>query len=71
MLPLEYWIIVLPTAIAVFVCVVLHYEGLRLLNNMPVVGIRSRRRRIAYRAHADYLVGVFYLRRNDEDRDGS
>lgn len=46
MLPLEYWIIVLTTAIAVVVCVVLHYEGLRLLNRIPVVGIRGRRRLI-------------------------
>ena len=44
MLPLEYWIIVGITAMAVVVCVSVHYEGLRLLNRMPIGGINDRHR---------------------------
>jgi hypothetical protein len=44
MLPLEYWIIVGVTAMAVVACVVVHYEGLRLLNRMPIGGINDRHR---------------------------
>jgi hypothetical protein len=44
MLPLEYWIIVAVTAMAVIVCVSVHYEGLRLLNRMPIGGINDRQR---------------------------
>ena len=40
MLPLEYWIIVGITAMAVVACVSLHYEGLRLLSRMRIGPIR-------------------------------
>ena len=44
MLPLEYWIIVGITAMAVVACVSLHYEGLRLLSRMRIGGINDRHR---------------------------
>jgi hypothetical protein len=44
MLPLEYWIIVGITAMAVVACVSVHYEGLRLLSRMPIGGINDRHR---------------------------
>ncbi len=44
MLPLEYWIIAGVTAMAVVACVSVHYEGLRLLNRMPIGGINDRHR---------------------------
>ena len=44
MLPLEYWIIVGVTAMAVIACVSLHYEGLRLLNRLKIGGINDRHR---------------------------
>lgn len=47
MLPLPYWITVLATVIAVVACVVMHYEGLRLLNDkLPMLPIHHHRRRI-------------------------
>lgn len=42
--PLEYWMIAPITAIAVVCCVVLHYEGLRLLSKLRIGGINDRRR---------------------------
>ena len=48
MLPLAYWITGLATAIAVVVCVLLHYEGLRLLSDrLPTPRHYHRRRIIA------------------------
>ena len=44
MLPVEYWIIVLVTAIAIIACVALHYEGLRLLEKMRVSALNHRQR---------------------------
>jgi len=44
MLPVEYWIIVGITAIAVIASVSLHYEGLRLLNKMKIQGLNDRHR---------------------------
>ena len=44
MLPLEYWMIVGITAMAVVACVSLHYEGLRLLSRMRIGGINDRHR---------------------------
>jgi len=44
MLPAEYWIIVVVTAMAVVICVSVHYEGLRLLSRMPIGGINDRHR---------------------------
>ncbi len=44
MLPLEYWIIVGVTAIAVIASVALHYEGLRLLSRMKIQGLNDRHR---------------------------
>lgn len=44
MLPLEYWIIVGVTAMAVVACVSLHYEGLRLLDHLRIGGINDRHR---------------------------
>ena len=44
MLPFEYWIIVGVTAMAVVICVSVHYEGLRLLSRMPIGGINDRHR---------------------------
>ncbi len=44
MLPLEYWIIVGVTAIAVVASVALHYEGLRLLSRMKIQGLNDRHR---------------------------
>ena len=46
MLPLPYWITVLVTAIAVVVCVALHYEGLRFLSDKLPMPKRHHRRRI-------------------------
>jgi len=45
-LPLPYWITVLVTAIAVIVCVTLHYEGLRLLGDKLPMPKHHHRRRI-------------------------
>ena len=48
MLPLAYWITGLATAVAVVVCVLLHYEGLRLLSDrLPTPRHYHRRRIIA------------------------
>ena len=44
MLPLEYWIIVAVTVVAVVACVSLHYEGLRLVARIPIGGIINRHR---------------------------
>ena len=44
MLPLEYWIIVGVTAMAIVACVSLHYEGLRLVSRIPADGIINRHR---------------------------
>ena len=44
MLPLEYWITVTVTALAIVACVSLHYEGLRLVSRIPVDGIINRHR---------------------------
>ena len=44
MLPLEYWIIVAVTAVAIVACVSLHYEGLRLIARIPIGGINNRHR---------------------------
>ena len=44
MLPLEYWIIVGVTSIAVVICVSIHYEGLRLLGKMKIQGLNDRHR---------------------------
>ena len=44
MLPLEYWIIVAVTIVAVVACVSLHYEGLRLVARIPIGGIINRHR---------------------------
>lgn len=46
MLPLPYWITVLATAISVMICVVIHYEGLRILSATLPAPNRSHRRRI-------------------------
>lgn len=44
MLPAEYWIIVLVTAIAIVTCVALHYEGLRFLDGLRIRGLNDRHR---------------------------
>jgi hypothetical protein len=46
MLPLAYWITGLATAVAVVVCVLLHYEGLRLLSDRLPTPRHNHRRRI-------------------------
>jgi hypothetical protein len=46
MLPLAYWITGLVTAVAVVVCVLLHYEGLCLLSDRLLTPRHSHRRRI-------------------------
>ena len=46
MLPLTYWITGLATAIAVIACVLLHYEGLRLLSDRLPTPRHYHRRRI-------------------------
>ena len=48
MLPLTYWITGLVTAIAVVVCVLLHYEGLRLLTDKLPTPRRNHRQRIIF-----------------------
>ena len=40
MLPLEYWITVAVTIVAIVACVSLHYEGLRLVARIPIGPIR-------------------------------
>jgi hypothetical protein len=44
MLPIEYWIIVFFTAIAVVASVVLHYEGLLVLGRLKIDGSKHRQR---------------------------
>jgi len=44
MLPLEYWIIVGVTAMAIVACVSLHYEGLRFVSRIPLDGVINRHR---------------------------
>ena len=46
MLPLPYWITVLATAAAVITCVILHYEGLRILSDRLPMPKHHHRRRI-------------------------
>jgi hypothetical protein len=46
MMPTSYWITVVATASAVTFCVVLHYEGLRLLSDRLPMPRRHHRRRI-------------------------
>ncbi|MGI9271989.1 MAG: potassium channel family protein [Woeseiaceae bacterium] len=48
MLPPAYWITGLVTAIAVVVCVLLHYEGLRLLSDKLPTPRHYHRRRIIF-----------------------
>jgi hypothetical protein len=45
MFPLTHWFVALITALAVVACVLVHYEGLRLLSdNLPKTEFRHRRR---------------------------
>ncbi len=48
MLPPTYWITGLVTAIAVVICVLLHYEGLRLLSDKLPTPRHNHRRRIIF-----------------------
>lgn len=48
MLPLHYWITGLVTAAAVVACVMVHYEGLRLLSDKLPTPRRHHRRRIIF-----------------------
>jgi putative Ca2+/H+ antiporter (TMEM165/GDT1 family) len=48
MLPLTYWITALVTALAVVACVLLHYEGLRLLSDRLPTPRHHHRRRVIF-----------------------
>jgi len=48
MLPLTYWITGLATAVAVVACVLLHYEGLRLLSDRLPTPRHHHRRRVIF-----------------------
>lgn len=48
MLPLTYWLTGMATAVAVVVCVLLHYEGLRLLSDRLPAPRHYHRRRIIF-----------------------
>jgi hypothetical protein len=48
MLPYTYWITGLATAVAVVVCVLLHYEGLRLLSDRLPTPRHYHRRRVIF-----------------------
>lgn len=48
MLPLTYWITALVTALAVIVCVLLHYEGLRVLSDRLPTPRHHHRQRVIF-----------------------
>ena len=48
MLPLSYWIIVVATVVAVVMCVVLHYESLRMISAWLPTPKHQHRRRIVF-----------------------
>ncbi len=67
MIETEYWVTGILTAVVVRICVLVHYEGLRLLSDrLPMRRIHDRNPG-NYRAYDDHLVRVLHVPRNDEN----